>query len=1080
MSVTTTRPLVEIPQPPPRMILGNVPDMRRKGTAIESLLDVAREYGGIFQLQVPMGRIIVVTDPALAAELCDEERFDKVLGQGLLNIRKRIGDGLFTSYTHEKNWQLAHRILMPTFSHASMKAYVPDMVEMGYALMAHLDGTVGRTTVDIPADMTKLTLDTIALCGFSFRFDSFQRQDQHPFVEAMVEVLTEQQRQVARPTALNKIMIGARRRMEAAAKVMDDTVMEIVKRRRQGGPLEGREDLLEHMLHGVDKVTGESLSDENIKSQCLTFLVAGHETTSGLLSFATYYLMKNPQYAARAQAEVDRVFGTDLSQAPTYEQIHSLHFIEQVLEESLRLWPTAPAFTRGPRAEAGEVIGGQYFIPHGQGVMILLPGVHRSKSTFGPDAEDFNPDHFSPEAKARREANIFLPFGTGARACIGRQFAMQEAKLILGMLLQRFHLVDSENYQLRVKQSLTIKPDGFHLRLRRRSDAERLVNVAPAAPAAAAPVAPPVEKPAVEAAPSLGVTLQVLFGSNLGTCESYAHELAREAGQRGFDARAAALDDVAGGLADGPAVIVCSSYNGTPPDNAGTFCAWLDSPLAPDALKGVKYAVFGCGNREWANTYQKVPRRIDAGLEKHGAVRLLPAGDGDASGDLDGDFRAWKDAFWTALHAGLGLQAAAPAAPAVKTPLYDVEVLEELHPNPFAEVYEAAPMVVVENRELQATEASGRSTRHLELTLPEGVHYAAGDHLGVIPQNGRELVARVAGVFGLTPETRIRLHKRSDAAAALPVDRIVSAGSLLRHYVELQEVATRHQLGILAQYAEVPAERKRLEELAADAELYTAEVKAKSKSLVDLLEEFPSTRLPFGHYLELVSALRPRYYSISSSPLASGRILSVTVGVVDGPARSGHGRYQGACSNYLAQASRGAAIYAFLQDTHGTFRLPASPATPIVMIGAGTGLAPYRGFLQERAALKAQGRTLGKALLFFGCRHPEHDFLYREELEGYAKQGVVDLVTAFSREEATRKVYVQHRLADHADDIWGILEAGGSVYVCGDAAGMSAGVRRALADIVRARTGASEEEAQKRLDELVAENRYLLDVWASN
>lgn len=1079
MSVTTTRPLVEIPQPPPRMILGNVPDMRRKGTAIESLLDVAREYGGIFQLQVPMGRMIVVTDPALAAELCDEERFDKVLGQGLLNIRKRIGDGLFTSYTHEKNWQLAHRILMPTFSHASMKAYVPDMVEMATQLMGVLDDTVtSAQAVDVPAEMTKLTLDTIALCGFSFRFDSFRRQDQHPFVAAMVEVLTEQQRQVARPTALNKIMIGARRRMEAAAQVMDDTVMEIVKRRRQAGPLQGREDLLEHMLHGVDKVTGEGLSDENIKSQCLTFLVAGHETTSGLLSFATYYLMKNPQYAARAQAEVDRVLGTDLSQAPTYEQIHSLHFVEQVLEESLRLWPTAPAFTRGPRAEAGEVIGGQYFIPKGQGVMILLPGVHRHQSVWGPDAEEFNPDHFSPEAKAQREANLFLPFGTGARACIGRQFAMQEAKLILGMLLQRFHLVDSENYQLRVKQSLTIKPEGFHLRLRRRTDAERGLNAAPAA--APAPEAPPVEKPVVEAAPALGVTLQVLFGSNLGTCESYAHELAREAGQRGFDARAAALDDVAGQLAEGPAVIVCSSYNGAPPDNAGTFCAWLDSPLAADALKGVKYAVFGCGNREWANTYQKVPRRIDAGLEKHGAVRLLPAGDGDASGDLDGDFRAWKEAFWTALHAGLGLQAAAPAAPQARAPLYEVEVLEELHPNPFAEVYEAAPMVVVENRELQRTDASGRSTRHLELTLPDGVNYAAGDHLGVIPQNGRGLVARVAGVFGLTPETRIRLHKRNDAAAALPVERVVSVETLLRHYVELQEVATRHQIGSLVPYAEAAAERQRLEELATNAELYTAEVKAKSKSLVDLLEEFPSTRLPLGHYLELVSALRPRYYSISSSPLASGRILSLTVGVVDAPARSGHGRFQGACSNYLARAARGTAIYAFLQDTHGTFRLPASPSTPIVMIGAGTGLAPYRGFLQERAAWKQQGKTLGQALLFFGCRHPEQDFLYREELEGYAQQGIVNLVTAFSREEATRKVYVQHRLVDHADAIWSVMEAGGSIYVCGDAAGMSAGVRRALADIVRAKTGASEEEAQARLDALAAENRYLLDVWASN
>lgn len=1063
--------LVEIPQPPPRLILGNVPELRRKSTVIESIADVALEYGGICQLKTPNGRLIVVADALLANELCDEERFDKVLGPGLLRVRQRVGDGLFTAHTSEKSWGLAHRILMPTFSHAAMQAYVPDMVEMAYQLMDTLEKRCQASApVDVPAEMTKLTLDTIALCGFSFRFNSFMQDEHHPFVKAMVEVLTEQQNQAARPAALNKIMIGARRRMQAAAKVMDDTVYEIIRQRRAGGPLQGRQDLLEHMLHGVDKMTGESLPDENIKAQCITFLVAGHETTSGLLSFATYYLMKNPSLLALAQAEVDRVLGSDVSRHPTYEQIHALDYIQRVLEETLRLWPTAPAFTRGPRNAPGEVIGGKYFIPYGEGCQIILTAVHRDRRVWGDDAEEFNPDRFSPELKAARPQATYFPFGTGARACIGRQFAMQEAKLVLGMLLQRYDLVDTENYQLRVKQSLTIKPDGFYLKLRRRQTGSvPVVAVARPEPDRAQT---PDSSHLPEVGRRLGVTLQILYGSNLGTCEALANDLANQADRLGLDVKLRPLDDATEELSPGPTLIICSSYNGVAPDNAARFCAWL---AQAGALVDVRFAVFGCGNREWANTYQKVPRQIDADLRRLGATPLLPLTEGDASGDLDGAFRAWKRSLLEVFTARLGVD---PGSIAPQQPLYSVEVLEELHPNPFAEVYEATPMVVVENRELQVTEHSGRSTRHIELALPEEVHYQAGDHLGVIPQNSQALVARVAASFGLNPEVRIKLHKRHSATAALPVDKILAVGTLLTHYVELQEVATRHQIEILAGYAESASQAEELKSLAASAERYTNEVLKPRNSLVDLLEMYPSVRLPFAHYLELVSALKPRYYSISSSPAGSGRILSVTIGVVDAAHRNGRGRYQGSCSSYLAGTPKGQSVYAFLQDAHGTFGLPHSPSTPLVMIGAGTGVAPYRGFLQERAAQKASGRHVARSLLFFGCRHRESDYIYRAEMSEWEKQGLIEIITAFSRETQTR-VYVQDRIKEHGAQVWRALQDGGVLYVCGDATGMAAGVRQALAAVVEEWGDMSPEEAQAYLDQLAADSRYMLDVWAS-
>lgn len=1037
-----------IPQPPARMIVGNLPEMRRKPTAVESLIDLAREYGEIFQLDLPLGRLIVASGPELVAELCDESRWDKALGQGLLLIRKGIGDGLFTAYTHEPNWQKAHNILMPTFSHQAMKAYVPSMLDIAEQLMESLE-KAGDNEVDVPDEMTRLTLDTIGLCGFSVRFNSFHSKEMHPFVQAMMENLNGQQAIAARPQAISKLMIGEKRRMRAAQDLMKKTVQDIIDERRQSGQ-EGS-DLLQFMLTGVDKKSGEGLPDTNIVAQCITFLVAGHETTSGLLSFAVHYLLKNPALLQRAHDEVDRVLGPDRKAQPTFEQINSLHFIEQVLKETLRLWPTAPAFNRAP--EKDSLLGGRYEIPARQQVLVLIPALHRHPSVW-PDPERFDPDRFLPNNEANRPANVFLPFGTGARACIGRQFAMQEAKLVLGMLLHRFDLVDFAHYQLKVKQSLTIKPKDFKIKVRKRIPAG--TQVAAQAPAAAAPAAP-------QQAKANGVALQILYGSNLGAGEAFANELATEAGQRGFEAHAAPLDSAVKHVArEGALLVISSSYNGAPPDNAAEFYKWVRE--TDESLQGVRYSVFGCGNREWANTYQAVPRGLDTALEARGATRLLTRGEGDAQGDLDGDFRRWKAELWKRL--AETFQLAAPEE-ARATAHFSVEVLEDVHPNPFAEAFQASAMVVVENRELQRT-ASGRSTRHLELALPEGLSYEAGDHLGVIPQNAPELVERVAGVFGLTPETRIRIHQQGSGKTALPIDKILSVGTVLTHYVELQETATRHQLQTAAGYCNDARQQAKLLALAED-EAY-ASLRSQGKSLVDLLEEFPGVALPFGHFLELVSPLRPRHYSISSAPVASGRLVSLTVGVVDAPARKGTGTYKGTCSNYLASLPRGQAVYAFIPDTHGSFRLPENPATPIIMIGAGTGLAPYRGFLQERAAEKKRG----KAMLFFGCRHPEHDYLYQDELEKFVQDGVCQLVTAFSRHEKDKKVYVQDRLREHGDEIWTLLEQGAVVYVCGDAAGMAAGVRQALADVAKAKG------APGYLDQLTAEGRLRLDVWASS
>lgn len=199
--------------------------------------------------------------------------------------------------------------------------------------------------------------------------------------------------------------------------------------------------------------------------------------------------------------------------------------------------------------------------------------------------------------------------------------------------------------------------------------------------------------------------------------------------------------------------------------------------------------------------------------------------------------------------------------------------------------------------------------------------------------------------------------------------------------------------------------------------------------------------------------------------------------LVDAPARSGRGRYQGTCSNYLKRQPPRNAIYAFTRSPQMKFCPPEDPPIPIIMVGPGTGVAPFRGFLQERAALKQKGAHLGRALLFYGCRNPE-DAIYQNEMQAWAAQGVVDVYTAFSRIEVQPKTYVQDQIKAHTDEVWQLIEEGAVVYVCGDAARMEPDVHRALIAIYQAKTGASAQDAEEWLTQMTQSNRYLADVWA--
>jgi cytochrome P450/NADPH-cytochrome P450 reductase len=1064
-----------IPHPPKKPVVGNM--LSLDSTApVQHLARLTKELGPIFWLDMMGAPIVIVSGHDLVAELSDEKRFDKAVRGALRRVRAVGGDGLFTADTKEPNWSKAHNILLQPFGNRAMQSYHASMVDIAEQLVQKWARLNADDEIDVVHDMTALTLDTIGLCGFDYRFNSFYRRDYHPFVESLVRSL--ETIMMTRGLPLEGLWLKKRRHTLAEdVAFMNSMVDEIIaERRKQAETADGKKDMLGAMMTGVDRATGEQLDDVNIRYQINTFLIAGHETTSGLLSCAIYALLKHPEVLRKAYEEVDRVLGPDVEAKPTYHQVTQLTYIAQILKESLRLWPPAPAYGVAPLQD--ETIGGRYNLRKGTFVTILVLALHRDPAVWGPNPDAFDPENFSHEAEAARPVNAWKPFGNGQRACIGRGFAMHEAALALGLILRRFRLLDHRRYQMVLKETLTIKPDGFKIKVRPRDDISRGA-FAGQTTAAAVTTAPPVKPARVR--PSHNTPLLVLYGSNLGTAEELATRVADLAEVNGFATKLAPLDEFAGKLPDqGGVLILCASYNGAPPDNAAQFIKWLGGDLPDNAFEKVRYAVFGCGNSDWLATYQSIPRFIDDRLRAHGATNAYVRGEGDARDDLDGQFEAWFAQLRPLAVKEFGLDMDFDRS-TDDAPLYTITPVAPRMVDAVVTQGGAAPMKILVNSELQ--KASSRSTRHIEVQLPPGMSYRVGDHLSVVPRNDPVLVDAVARRFGFLAADLVRLEVAEGRRAQLPVGDAVSVGRLLTEFVELQQVATRKQIQIMSEHARCPVTKPKLLSYVGDdqaaSERYRAEILGKRRSVFDLLVEHPACELPFHIYLEMLSLLAPRYYSISSSPRGEALRCSVTVAVVQAAALSGRGLYNGVCSNYLASRRAGDVVQAIVRETKAGFRLPDHPSVPIIMIGPGTGIAPFRGFLQERAASKAKGVTLGPALLFFGCRHPDQDFLYADELNAFAADGVCDLHVAFSRGDGP-KTYVQDLIAAQQERVWELIGQGAVTYVCGDGGKMEPDVKAALMAIHRARMHSDAAGALTWIDDLGTRNRYVLDVWTGN
>ncbi|OCK76470.1 bifunctional P-450/NADPH-P450 reductase [Lepidopterella palustris CBS 459.81] len=1014
-------------------------------------------------------------------EVSDETRFSKIVAAALREVRNGVHDGLFTAYgPEEKNWGMAHRILIPAFGPLSIRGMFDEMHDIATQLVMKWARHGSDYVIPVTDEFTRLTLDTIALCAMDYRFNSYYSDTLHPFIQAMGDFLKESGDRARRPAIAQMFYRQAQHKYDDDIELLRRTSDDVIQTRRKH-PTD-RKDLLNAMLNGVDPKTGEKLSDESVTDNMITFLIAGHETTSGLLSFAFYYLLKNPSAYQKAQQEVDEVIG----KGPiTVEHLSKIPYINAILRETLRLTPTAPAI--GLQAHEDTIIGGKYRVFKGEPIIALLPKIHRDPLVYGEDSEHWRPERMLDAEFDRLQKefpNCWKPFGNGARACIGRPFAWQEALLVMVMLLQNFNFtMDDPSYQLAFKQTLTIKPKGFYMRAHLRNQMsptslERaLSSTSMSAPSSASKT---TGRPsAAKRSSAKGKPLVIYYGSNTGTCEALAQRLAGDAPNHGFHAEIInTLDSAKDNLPSGkPILIVTASYEGQPADNAAHFVNWLEA-LKGSALEKVAYSVFGCGHHDWAQTFHRIPKLLDELFEKRGAKRIAPLGTANAAaGDIFTDFETWEDqVFWPAMVKQYG-ESDLPAGVAFE-PNLDVEVSSPRSSTLRQDVREAH----VIKTEILSTPGVPEK-RHIEISLPSDMTYSAGDYLAILPLNPKENVQRAMRYFGLAWDSMLTIG--AAGPTTLPTDLPIPAADVFGAYVELAQPASKRNILALVEATKdesTKAELTRLSEFA-----FSEEITAKRVSVLDLLERFPSVSLPLGPFLQMQPPMRVRQYSISSSPLWNPSHVTLTYSVLDQPAMSGQGRFVGVASSYLSQLSTGDRLHVSVRASHQAFHLPKDGENvPVICVAAGTGIAPFRAFIQERAAQMSVGRALAPALLFFGCHSNSTDDLYAAELARWEALGAVSVRRAYSHtpELTLGCKYVQDRLWADRKEAVELFDKGAKVFVCG-----SRGVGEGVGEMVRKMwmekseglrgvgKGRSEKEAREWFEGIKNE-RFATDVFA--
>ena len=577
---------------------------------------------------------------------------------------------------------------------------------------------------------------------------------------------------------------------------------------------------------------------------------------------------------------------------------------------------------------------------------------------------------------------------------------------------------------------------------------------------------------AAAAPPKNSEPLLILFGSQTGSAESLAKKMAKESAARGFAPKILPLNDYeqANLAAAGKAVIISSTWgDGDPPDNAVNFWNWLNAETAP-RLENLNFAVLGLGDKNYSD-FCGASKKIDARLEALGAKRLTARGECDV--DYEAAAKNWMDGLWEKLVGRASSLSSSNNGHAQPLANESTDTTGKM-PVPLFSKANPFPARLLKNVLLNQP-GSGKEVRHFEIALGgSGLTYEVGDALGVIPENNPELVAEILVILGATGDEPVliensvcplRLALTENFDVAKPTAELLTAVG----GAPVSDPARSNSSQQLAG-SETGAPIADLAALLAADRAEDLKKWLLGRDVLDILSLAPKQIL-FAELLPLLRKLSPRLYSISSSPKAHPGEVHLTVGAVRYEAQ---GRKRGGvASTFLADyAVKSGAVKVFVQPAHG-FKPPANGDTAMIMVGPGTGIAPFRAFLEERAATGAKGKNW----LFFGDQKRAADFLYEEQLTAWQKNNFLTrLDLAFSRDQA-EKFYVQDRMMQNAAELWSWLEAGAHFYVCGDASRMAKDVDAALHKIIETAGGKSADEAKAYVAKLKNEKRYQRDVY---
>ncbi|CAJ1378936.1 unnamed protein product [Effrenium voratum] len=1089
------------PQPPVLPTTGNLKDCLPDLWV--QCFGLVERYGPLVKLRIFDDVVYVCADPEVVDIV--NQIPDKRLPKEVFGCKAVAGQGVFIA--DGQRWEFGRHALQAQLTPEAIDSLVP--IFAGKCLKLQEIIAANADNIDMFAWVEKVTMDVICDVGFGHNLKCMESPEMPELLPLFDEVIE---------ASINTSLYGAfdvlgtrKRWFEGQLSKLDGMLDEIIEAVREGKHTGSSNSLLHHLCAAKCPLTARGFTQSELRDQLLTMLVAGHKTTTLLLTWGLYHIARSARVEKKLFAELRQVFEGDLTRPPTGEDLRRLKYMDMVVRETLRLCAPVQVAQRGltQPVQCGEytLLPGGHSGRGNSWVAIHIMGISRSKKYWGEDALEFIPERFEPAKMAKFHPFQFIPFGGGRRLCIGNLFAITQAKTLLCLILRKFYVrtIPEKPVQIDPKDIATPLPasrgGGVWLQFTGRDDGLEPEEVAE--PPTLGNMAKSfldeggADRGSVYPRRSSGCwnfsgpkpPLLILWGGQFGTTQSAAQDLAKSAQQRNFEVEVKAMDEVKpsellAGLKvkdEQPVVLILiATYNGHPPENAAAFCKALEEVPPSDKSADINFAVLGVGNSNWISTYIKVAKEVDKHMARAGARRFLPLEVADKNDCFEKSVRSWRQAvlstFANSPEDFVQEQIAAAAEQIAEVIPETLELAPSSKPptsmsEHFVTSLGYESCKISSNEELcqRAEDAEAPSVRQIRVASAGA--YCCGDHLEVRPRNSAAQVERACRRLACQAESVVVASDSEE----LPSDPL-SMGDILAYHVDLSALPSQETLASLAQYATKSQEATSLRQLATIKEdsAYD-EWCERCLSLLDVLDEFRSVSIGFSRFVEVAPKIKPRLYSIASSPLARGTDaeLCCRVAKYQACASALPEVRSGLCSSMLASATE--VICKIKEAPH--MRLPKDPSTPIACVCGGTGLAPFYGFLQEREQCRKQGTASGLVQLYFGCRN-EEDFLHQAQLQRWHAEGLLSLKVSFSRpRDPALKEYVYHALRRDAEAVLELLSEDGlgCLYVCGSASTLAKDVTNVLVDLLSQHGDATVGFA--RLDGLQEKGRVIFDVW---